>query len=47
MWLSKCLKIHPIAVFLLLTVLTLLHTFGFLKQVGGSQIPSVGLFEVD
>ena len=46
MWLTKCLKIHPIAVFLLLTVLALLHTLGFLKQAGSSQIPTAGLFEV-
>lgn len=36
--LSNWLKIHPIAVLLLLTVIALLHTFGFLKQGGGSLL---------
>ena len=43
---SNCLKMHSIAVFLLLTALALLHTLGFLKQAGGSQIPAVGPFAV-
>ena len=35
---SNCLIIHPIAVFLLRTVLALLHPLGFLKQTSGPQL---------
>ena len=35
---SNCLKIHPIAVFSLLTALRLVHPLGFLKEAGGLQL---------
>ena len=44
-WPSTCLKIHPIALFFLLTELTLLCPFGFLKQGGGPQLLAWGQFE--
>ena len=34
---SNCLKINPIAIFLLLTALALLHPLGFLKPSVGSH----------
>ena len=34
---SNCLKINPIAIFLLLTALALLHPLGFLKPLVGSH----------
>ena len=43
----NCLKIHPIAVFLLLLELALLHPLGFLKQVAGSQFLTLGPFAVE
>ena len=46
-WPSNCLKIHSIAVFLLLPELALLHPLGFLKQAGGSQLLAVGSFAVE
>ena len=39
---SNCLKIHPVAVFFLLTELALLHPLGFLKQVGSSKLLAWG-----
>ena len=44
-WPSTCLKIHPIALFFLLTELALLSPFGFLKQGGGPQLLAWGQFE--
>ena len=44
---SNCLKIHPIAVFFLVTELALVHPLGFLKQVGGSQLLALGPFAVN
>ena len=38
--LNNCLKIHPVAVFFLLTDLALLHTLGFLKQGGSPHLTS-------
>ena len=46
-WPSNCLKIHLIAVFLLLNMLDLLHPLGFLKQVGSSQLLALGSFAVE
>ena len=46
-WPSNCLKIHPIAVFLLLNMLDLLHSLGFLKQAGSSQLLALGSFAVE
>ena len=45
-WPSNCLKIHPIAVFFLLTGLALLPPLGFLRQGGGLQLLPGGPFEV-
>ena len=44
---SNCLKIHPTAVFSLLTVLALLNPLAFLKQVGDSQVLAGGPFSVE
>ena len=38
LWLSSCLKISPIAVFLLMTAIALVKTLGFLKQAGSFQL---------
>ena len=46
-WPSNCLIIHPIAVFLLLTVLDLVYSLEFLKDVGRSQPLDVGPFAVE
>ena len=46
-WPSNCLKIHPLAVFLLLNMLDLLHSLGFLKQAGSSQLLALGSFAVE
>ena len=43
---SNCLKIHPIAVLLLLSVLTLLHPLGFLRQSWGLQLLAGGRLAV-
>ena len=41
---SNCLKINPIAIFLLLTALALLHPLGFLKpSVGSHSLPRAQL----
>ena len=37
-WPSNCMKIHPIAVFLLLTALALVHPLGFLKEACDTQL---------
>ena len=44
---SNSLKVHPIAVFSLLTALTLLQPLRFLKQAGGSQVLAAGPFAVE
>ena len=44
---SNCLKIHPIAVFFILTELALLLPLGFQKQAGGSQLLALGSFAVE
>ena len=44
---SNCLKIHPIAVFLLMTVPALVYPLGFLKDVGRSQALALGPFAVE
>ena len=41
------MKIHPVAVFLLLTVLDLVHPLGFLKEAGGMQLLAVGPFAME
>ena len=46
-WPSNCLKVYPIAVFSLLTALTLLQPLLFLKQAGGSQLLAAGPFAVE
>ena len=45
-WPSNCLKIHPIAVFFLLTELAVLPPLGFLRRGGGPQLLPGGPFEV-
>ena len=42
---SNCLKIHPIALFSLLTVLGLVHPLGFLKEEGGLLLVTMGHVE--
>ena len=42
MWLNNCLKVHSIAVFLIVTVIALVNPFGFLKQAGGLQLLATG-----
>ena len=46
-WPHNCLKMHPIAVFSVLTALNLLHPLAFLNQVGGSQLLTAGSFAVE
>ena len=46
-WPYNCLKIHPIAVFSLLTAQGLLHPLAFLKQAGSSQLLATGPFAVE
>ena len=43
---SNCLKIHPIAAFLLLTVIALVHPLWFLEQAGSLQCLAAGAFQV-
>ena len=38
----NCLKIHPIALFSLLTVLGLVYPLGFLKEEGGLLLVTTG-----
>ena len=45
--LSNCLKIHPIAVFSLLTTLALVHPLGFLKEASILQLLTTGPFAVE
>ena len=47
MWPRNCLKLHPIAVFLLLTERALFHTLVLLRQAGGSQWLAAGPFPVE
>ena len=46
-WHINCLKLHPIAVFLLLTVRALFHPWEFLKQAGSLQWLAAGSFPVE
>ena len=41
------MKIHPIALFLLLTVLALVHPLGFLNEACDTQLLAMGSFAVE
>lgn len=45
--LNYCLKIHPIAVFSVMTALDLLQPFAFVKEASSMQLLTAGPFEVD
>ena len=47
MWPRNCLKLHQIAVFLLLTERALFHPLVLLRQAGGSQWLAAGPFPVE
>ena len=44
---SSYLKIHPIAVYLLVTAISLVKPLGFLKQAAGLQFLGAGSFPVE
>ena len=46
-WPHNRLKMHPIAVFSVVTALNLLHPLAFLNQVGGSQLLTAGSSAVE
>ena len=46
-WPHNCLKMHPIALFSVVTALDLLHPLAFLKQLGSSKLLTTGSFAVE
>ena len=47
MWLNNCLKVHPIAVFLIVTVIALVNPSRFLRQADRLQLLTTCPFPVE